>query len=55
MTGQQVRLWISASILLSGAIASNSSQLDVNVGLALIIIGAALVLTEYVRSFRQDD
>jgi hypothetical protein len=55
MTGQQVRIWVSVSLLISGAIAANSGQLESSVGLAMIIIGGALALAEYVRSYRQGD
>jgi hypothetical protein len=55
MNNQQVRLLISALVLLSGAIASNSSQLDVNVGLFLILVGAAMLFVEYFRSFSSKD
>ncbi len=55
MNNQQVRLLISALVLLSGAIASNSSQLDVNVGILLILVGATMLFVEYFRSFSSKD
>jgi hypothetical protein len=55
VNNQQVRLLISALVLLSGAIASTSSQLDVNVGLFLILVGAAMLFVEYFRSFGSKD
>jgi hypothetical protein len=55
VNNQQVRLLISALVLLSGAIASNSSQLNVNVGIFLILVGAAMLFVEYFRSFSSKD
>jgi hypothetical protein len=55
MNNQQVRLLISALVLLSGAIASNSSQLNINVGIFLILVGAAMLFVEYFRSFSTKD
>jgi hypothetical protein len=55
MGNQQVRLLVAALVLLSGAIASNSSQLDINVAIVLILVGAAMLLVEYVRSMRSED
>ena len=53
MTNVQVRLLASAIALLAGALAASTDNLDVNVGLAIILVGGALFLAEYIRCQRQ--
>ncbi len=52
MTNIQVRL-LSASIgLLAGAVAAGTDNLNVNVGIVIILVSGAIFLAEYVRSQR---
>ena len=53
MTNVQVRLLASAIALLAGALAASTDNLDVNVGLAIILVSGALFLAEYIRCQRQ--
>lgn len=55
MRNQQVRLLVSAVVILGGAVAANARALDVNVGVFLIIVGAVMLFVEYFRSLRSDD
>lgn len=55
MSNQQVRLLVSAFVILGGAIAANAREIDVNVGIFLILVGAVMLFVEYVRSLRSDD
>lgn len=55
MSSQQLRLLASVLVVLSGAIAANASQLDVNVGIFLILIGVVMLFAEYFRSLRSGD
>ena len=48
MTNPQVRLLASAMI--AGALASNTDNLNVNVGITIILVSGVLFLVEYVRS-----
>ncbi len=49
MTNLQVRLLASAIALIAGALAAGTDNLDVNVGLIIIIVSGALFLADYVR------
>ena len=51
MTNGQVRLLASTFALLSGALAASTDNLDINVGIAIILVSGAMFLVEYVRSF----
>ena len=55
MSNQQVRLLVSALVIVGGAIAANANELDVNVGIVLILVGAVMLFVEYFRSMRSDD
>ncbi len=55
MSNEQVRLLAAALVVLSGAIAANASQLDVNVGIFLILVGVVMLIAEYFRSLRSGD
>jgi hypothetical protein len=47
MSNQQVRLLVSALVIVGGAIAANANELDVNVGIVLILVGAVMLFVEY--------
>ena len=53
MTNVQVRLLASAIALLAGALAASTDNLNVNVGLAIILVSGALFVAEYIRCQRQ--
>ncbi len=52
MTNVQVRLLASAIALLAGAFAASTDNLNVNVGIVIIVVSGAMFLTEYVRCQR---
>ena len=52
MTNVQARLLAAAIALLAGALAANTDNLDVNVGILIIIVSGAIFLAEYVRCQR---
>ena len=52
MTNVQVRLLAAAIALIAGALAAGAEGLDINVGIAIIIVSGALFLAEYVRCQR---
>ncbi len=52
MTNVQVRLLAAAIAMLAGAVAASTDNLDVNVGLAIILVSGALFLAEYIRCQR---
>lgn len=52
MTNVQVRLLAAAIALLAGALAASTDNLDVNVGLVIILASGAIFLAEYVRCQR---
>ena len=49
MTNVQVRLLASSIALIGGAIAASTDNLNVNVGLAIILVSGAIFVAEYVR------
>ncbi len=49
MTNPQVRLLSSAIALLAGGVIANTSNIDVNVAIAIIVISSVLFLVEYFR------
>ncbi len=53
MTNVQVRLLAAAIALVAGALAASTDNLDVNVGLTIILVSGAIFLAEYVRCQRQ--
>ncbi len=52
MTNVQVRLLAAAIAMLAGAVAASTDNLNVNVGLAIILVSGALFLAEYIRCQR---
>ena len=52
MTNVQVRLLAAAVALLAGAVAASTDNLDVNVGIVIILVSGAIFLVEYVRCQR---
>jgi len=52
MNNQQVRLLASASAMIAGALAASTDNLNVNVGITIILVSSVLFLVEYVRSQR---
>ena len=53
MTNVQVRLLAAAIALVAGALAASTDNLDVSVGIVIIILSGAIFLTEYVRCRRE--
>lgn len=49
MTNVQVRLLAAAIALVAGALAASTDNLDVNVGISIILVSGAIFLAEYVR------
>ncbi len=47
----QARLLSSALGLVAGALAAGTDNLNVNVGIAIILISGAVLVAEYVRSY----
>ncbi len=52
MTNVQVRLLAASIGMLAGAVAAGTDNLNVNVGIVIIIVSGAFFLAEYVRSQR---
>lgn len=50
MTDSQVRLLASSIALVAGALAAMADNLNVSVGIAIIVIAGAAFVAEYVRS-----
>ncbi len=50
MTNVQVRLLAASLAMIAGALAAGSTSLNVNVGLAIIILSGAIFIAEYVRA-----
>ena len=49
MTNVQVRLIAAAIAMLAGAIAASTDNLNVNVGLTIILVSGCLFVAEYIR------
>lgn len=49
MSNAQTRFIGSAIAILAGGVTANATGLDVNVGLAIILIASAIFLADYVR------
>lgn len=49
MTNVQVRLLASAIAMVAGALAANTGNLHVNVGITIIFVSGALFLADYIR------
>jgi hypothetical protein len=49
MSNSQVRLLSTAIALLAGGVIANTSNIDVNVSIAIIVISSVLFLVEYFR------
>ena len=52
MTNPQVRLLAASIAMLAGALSTVSNNLDINVGIVIILVSSAIFLAEYVRSQR---
>ncbi len=52
MTNVQVRMLSAAFAMIAGALASSTDNLNVNVGVVIIILSGAIFVAEYVRSQR---
>jgi len=52
VTNVQVRLLAAAIALLAGALAASTDNLDINVGITIIVVSGAIFLAEYVRCQR---
>ena len=50
MSNSQVRLLSSAIALLAGGIIANTTNIDVNVSIAIILVSSALFVVEYFRN-----
>ena len=50
MTNSHIRLIAASIALLAGAVAAGADSLEVNVYIAIIIVGGAIFIAEYVRS-----
>lgn len=50
MTDTQARMLGSAIVLVAGAIAASTDNLNVNIGIVIILISGAMFITEYVLS-----
>jgi len=50
MTNSQARLISSAIVLLAGGIIANTSNIDVNVSIVIILFGSVLFVLEYFRN-----
>jgi hypothetical protein len=50
MTNSQIRLLSTAIALLAGAVLATTSNIDVNVSIAIILISSALFIVEYFRN-----
>jgi hypothetical protein len=53
MTNSQTRLIAASIVMLAGAVAAGADNLDVNVGIAVIIVSGAIFIAEYIRSQRE--
>ena len=49
MTNKQARLIGTAIALVGGGVAANAKGLDINVGIAIIVVTFVLFLAEYIR------
>ena len=49
LTNFQVRLIAAAIAMLAGAIAASTDNLNVNVGLTIILVSGCLFVAEYIR------
>ena len=49
MSNSQARLFSSAIALLAGGVIANTTNIDVNVSIAIILISSVLFLVEYFR------
>ncbi len=52
MSNVQARLLASALAMVAGAIAAATDNLDVNVGIVIILVSGAVLVAEYIRSYR---
>jgi hypothetical protein len=52
MTNAQARLIASAIFVLAGGVVAGAPGVNVNLGLAIILVGSAAFIAEYLRSQR---
>ncbi len=52
MSNVQARLLSSALAMVAGAMAAGTDNLDVNIGIAIILVSGAVLVAEYIRSYR---
>lgn len=52
MTNSQVRLLSSAIAMLAGGVIANTTNIDVNVPIAIILVSSVLFVVEYFRNQR---
>ena len=50
MTNSQARLISTAIVLLAGGIIANTTNIDVNVSIVIILVSSALFIVEYFRN-----
>lgn len=55
MSNLQVRLLAASIAMIAGALAAGTDNLNVNVGLVIIILSGAIFFTEYVRARKNWD
>ena len=51
MSNIQARLLSSSLALIAGALAASTDNLNVNVGIVIILVSGAMFVAEYVRSY----
>ena len=49
MTNSQIRLLSSAVALLAGGVIANTTNIDVNISIAIIVVSSVLFLVKYFR------
>jgi len=52
MTNSQVRLLSSAIAMLAGGVIANTTNIDVNVSIVIILLSSVIFIVEYVRNQR---
>ncbi len=52
MTNPQVRLLASSIAMIAGALAASTDNLNINLGITIILVSGVLFLVEYIRSQR---
>jgi hypothetical protein len=52
MTNKQTRLIGTAIVFVGGGTAASAEQLNINVGIAVIVVAGALFIAEYIRCWK---